>query len=150
MRQLHLLLCAALLTGCAAQALNEQPPAATPSAPMLVQADALSCQTRAQCTTKVSRTLLFVFDYAAAGGALVQRKERLLFTPPEAASNEWPALRIVLAEPSQSAFSFSAECRQALCRYDEATLLRVYRSYLAGEPCSLLLDASVRRCGGGQ
>ncbi len=114
--------------------------------PEQVQRDALSCETRAECTTKVSRTLLFVFDYAAAGGTLVQRKERLLFTPAEVAPSEWPALRIVLAEPSQSEFSFSADCLKASCRYDEATLLRVYRSYLAGAPCSLLVDSAIRRC----
>jgi hypothetical protein len=51
-----------LLTGCAGQApLPIQPPALA-SAP---QFDPQQCATRAECTTKTSRTLLFVYDYAA-------------------------------------------------------------------------------------
>ncbi len=110
------------------------------------QSDPLRCTTRADCTTKVSRTLLFVFDYAAVGGHLVQRQERLLFTPPEMAPSDWPAIRILLAEPVDSRFEFSAECRVAGCRYGADELLRVYRSYLADQPCSLLLDSAVQTC----
>lgn len=123
-----------VLAGCAGQT-REDP--AAPVAPAPVVADVQRCGERADCTTKVSRTLLFVFDYAAAGGHLVQRRERLLFTPPDAAPNDWPAIRIRLAEPADSRFDFSAECRVAHCRYGAEELLRVYRSYLAGEPCSL-------------
>lgn len=123
-----------VLAGCAGQAWEDP---AAPVAPAPVVADVQRCGERADCTTKVSRTLLFVFDYAAAGGHLVQRRERLLFTPPDAAPNDWPAIRIRLAEPADSRFDFSAECRVARCRYGAEELLRVYRSYLAGEPCSL-------------
>jgi hypothetical protein len=108
--------------------------------------DPQRCIERAECTTKVSRTLLFVFDYAAAGGALVQRQERLLFTPQDAPPGEWPALAIRLAEPADSRFEFAAECRSLSCRYDAEQLLRVYRSYLADRPCSLLLESAVRAC----
>ncbi|MCF3998422.1 hypothetical protein L2E47_52705, partial [Pseudomonas aeruginosa] len=32
------------------------------------------------------------------------------------------------------------------CRYSQATLLKVYRSYLVGKPCSLLSPRAVKRC----
>jgi len=108
--------------------------------------DPQRCIERADCTTKVSRTLLFVFDYAAAGGQLVQRQDRLLFTPADAPPSDWPAIYIRLAEPADSRFDFNAECRSARCRYDAQQLLRVYRSYLAGAPCSLLLGAAIESC----
>lgn len=132
-----------LLSGCA----NQVPPASV-SGPSVVAlpGDPQHCVERADCTTKVSRTLLFVFDYAAAGGRLVQRQERLLFTPDDAAPDEWPALAIRLAEPADSRFEFAAECRVMQCRYSADELLRVYRSYLADRPCSLLLEAAVRGC----
>lgn len=133
---------ALLLAGCAQQLPTE--PAAP--APATVADDPLHCGARAECTTKVSRTLLFVFDYAAAGGHLLQRRERLLFTPPEAPPSAWPALRIQLAAPVDGRFQFAAECRAQSCRYSAAQLLRVYRSYLADRPCSLLLDSAVRDC----
>ena len=131
-----------LLAGCAGQAPIEE--GNTPV--VVVPSDPQHCITRAECTTKVSRTLLFVFDYAAAGGDLVRRRERLLFTPSEAAPSDWPAIRIHLAEPVDGRFVFSAECRRQSCRYTPEQLLRVYRSYLADQPCSLLLDSAVRVC----
>jgi hypothetical protein len=134
-----------MLAGCAQQVRVEGP--VEPAAPMSVLVDPQRCNERADCTTKVSRTLLFVFDYAAAGGALVQRQQRLLFTPDDAAVTDWPAIYIRLAEPADSRFDFNAECKAQSCRYDTAQLLRVYRSYLAGQPCSLLLDGAVRACG---
>jgi hypothetical protein len=134
-----------VLAGCAQQARVQDP--VEPSAPVSMPADPQRCIERAECTTKVSRTLLFVFDYAAAGGALVQRQERLLFTPDDAPASDWPALAIRLAEPADSRFEFAAECRSSRCRYDAEQLLRVYRSYLANRPCSLLLDSAVRACG---
>lgn len=136
------LVAALLLAGCA-----QQLPTA-PVAPALasVADDPLRCGARAECTTKVSRTLLFVFDYAAAGGHLLQRRERLLFTPPEAPPSAWPALRIQLAAPVDGHFQFAAECRAQSCRYSAEQLLRVYRSYLADRPCSLLLEAAVQGC----
>ncbi|MEO4046799.1 hypothetical protein AAFN46_06880 [Pseudomonas sp. CAU 1711] len=133
---------ALLLAGCANRVPTE--PATVPVATPPV--DPQRCGTRAECTTKVSRTLLFVFDYAAAGGQLVQRRERLLFTPADAAPGDWPALRIQLAAPVDGRFQFAAECRAQSCRYSGEQLLRVYRSYLAGRPCSLLLDSAVRDC----
>jgi hypothetical protein len=133
-----------MLAGCARQMPVEGP--VEPAAPVSV-ADPQRCIERAECTTKVSRTLLFVFDYAAAGGALVRRQGRLLFTPDDAPSSDWPALAIRLAEPADSRFEFAAECRSSSCRYDAEQLLRVYRSYLADRPCSLLLESAVRACG---
>ncbi|HSC84249.1 MAG TPA: hypothetical protein VLC30_11585 [Pseudomonas sp.] len=131
-----------LLAGCA-----QQPPVETAAtAPVAVVDDPQRCVERADCTTKVSRTLLFVFDYAAAGGALVERQGRELFTPADAAPSDWPALHIRLAAASASRFEFSSECRAQTCRYTEPQLLRVYRSYLRGEACSLLLDSAVRGC----
>ena len=47
---------------------------------------------------------------------------------------------------ADSRFDFNAECRSARCRYDAQQLLRVYRSYLAGAPCSLLLGAAIESC----
>ena len=131
----------AFVSGCSSV------PAPLPPTSGFQGGDPLLCLERADCTTKVSRTLLFVFDYAAAGGALVQRQERLLFTPEDAPPSAWPALAIRLAEPSDSRFEFAAECRSSSCRYDAEQLLRVYRSYLAGQPCSLLLESAVRGCG---
>jgi hypothetical protein len=131
-----------LLAGCA-----NQMPTAPATAPLAKpQPDPQSCIERADCTTKVSRTLLFVFDYATAGGQLVQRRERLLFTPADAPPSDWPAIRIRLAEPADSRFDFNAECKSTACRYSAEQLLRVYRSYLAGRPCSLLLAGAVRGC----
>lgn len=138
--------CAALLlSACAQQPIATVPVAGSPTAADAV-ADPQLCASQAECTTKTSRTLLFVFDYAAAGGTLVQRRERLLFTPSEAGPSDWPAIQIHLAEPRNSRFEFAAECRVARCRYDAEQLLRVYRSYLADRPCSLLLDSAVRAC----
>lgn len=135
-----------LLAGCTQQPVATVPVADSPAA-VAVVGDPQQCASQAECTTKTSRTLLFVFDYAAAGGALVQRRERLLFTPAEVAPGDWPAIQIRLAEPRASRFEFGAECKTASCRYDAAQLLRVYRSYLAGQPCSLLLDSAIRACG---
>lgn len=133
-----------LLTGCASQAPAPKQPA---NVSLEVDpGDPQHCSERAECTTKVSRTLLFVFDYAAAGGHLLQRQGRLLFTPDEAAPSEWPALAIRLAEPVDSRFDFAAECRVAQCRYSADELLRVYRSYLADRPCSLQLASAVHGC----
>ncbi|WP_068824819.1 hypothetical protein [Pseudomonas sp. BMS12] len=139
--------CAALLlSACAQQPIATVPVAGSPTAVDAI-GDPQQCASQAECTTKTSRTLLFVFDYAAAGGTMVQRRERLLFTPSEAAPSDWPAIQIRLAEPRDSRFEFAAECRVANCRYDAAQLLRVYRSYLADQPCSLLLDGAIGACG---
>ncbi|UUY09753.1 hypothetical protein LRS11_06885 [Pseudomonas sp. J452] len=128
-------LCAAVLAlvGCAQQPVVVAPaPAATP-----LETDPQQCLSQAECTTKTSRTLLFVFDYAAAGGALVQRQGRLLFTPADATRGEWPAIYIRLAEPMAGRFDFNAECQTPRCRYSAAQLLQVYRDYLAGKPGAL-------------
>ena len=128
-------LCAAVLAlvGCAQQ------PAIVAPAPVVTPlvTDPQQCLSQAECTTKTSRTLLFVFDYAVAGGALVQRQERLLFTPADAPQGEWPAIYIRLAEPMSGRFDFNAECQAPSCRYSAAQLLQVYRDYLAGRPGAL-------------
>ncbi|WP_240008780.1 hypothetical protein [Aquipseudomonas campi] len=113
----------------------QQPAVVAPApAPTPLATDPQQCLSQAECTTKTSRTLLFVFDYAAAGGALVQRQERLLFTPADAPRSEWPAIYIRLAEPMSGRFDFNAECQTPSCRYSTAQLLQVYRDYLAGKP----------------
>lgn len=99
--------------------------------------DPQQCLSQTECTTKTSRTLLFVFDYAAAGGALVQRQERLLFTPADAPRGEWPAIYIRLAEPMAGRFEFNAECALPSCRYSAEQLLQVYRDYLDGKSGAL-------------
>lgn len=128
-------LCAGVLAlvGCAQQ------PAVVAPAPVVTPlvTDPQQCLSQAECTTKTSRTLLFVFDYAAAGGALVQRQERLLFTPADAPRGEWPAIYIRLAEPMAGHFDFNAECQAPSCRYSTAQLLQVYRDYLDGKPGAL-------------
>lgn len=122
-----------VLLGCAQQPTAVVPvPATTPRT-----ADPQQCLSQAECTTKTSRTLLFVFDYAAAGGALVQRQERLLFTPADVPRSEWPAIYIRLAEPMSGRFDFNAECQAPNCRYSTAQLLQVYRDYLDGQPGGL-------------
>lgn len=125
-------LCAAVLAlaGCA-----QQPAIVAPApAVMPLVTDPQQCLSQVECTTKTSRTLLFVFDYAAAGGALVQRRERLLFTPADAPRGEWPAIYIRLAEPMAGHFDFNAECQTSSCRYTAAQLLQWYRDYLDGRP----------------
>lgn len=125
---LALVLCA-LLAGCAGH--TQLPPA--PSAPL--PSDPQQCASRAECTTKTARTLLFIFDYAAAGAPLVQRDGRLLFTPADAPDTDWPALYLRLAEAEQSVFAFNAQCRAQACRLTAEQLLQIYRSYLADKPC---------------
>lgn len=129
---LTLALCA-FLVGCTGQATLPAAPS-TPSVPLV--SDAQRCLSRAECTIKLSRTLLFVFDYAAAGAPLVQREGRLLFTSADASVTDWPALTIRLAEAEQSAFAFNAQCRATACRLTVEQLLQIYRSYLADQPCA--------------
>src|SRR3990167_662457 len=127
----------ALLVGLTALAgCTSQPPVSEPPAAVIVASDPQHCDSRAECTTKTSRTLLFVFDYAAAGAPLVQRDGRLLFTPADAPVTDWPALDIRLAEVERSAFAFNAQCRAQACRLTAPQLLQIYRSYLADKPCA--------------
>ncbi|MDO9616545.1 MAG: hypothetical protein Q7J43_02545 [Pseudomonas sp.] len=127
------------LAGCASQS-----PVSEPPAPVAIAVDPQQCLTRAECTTKTARTLLFIFDYAAAGAPLAQRDGRLLFTPADAPVTDWPALYIRLAEAEQSAFAFNAQCRAQTCRLTAAQLLQIYRSYLRGRACAF--QADVRPC----
>lgn len=131
------------LSGCAAQ--KPLAPTETERVTWLAE-DAQDCTIRSECTLKVSRTLLFVFDYAEAGGALVERKGSHLFTPPEATPTAWPALSIRLAEPVNGHFHFDSRCQLPICLYSPAQLLRVYRSYLVGQPCSLLDRNAILQC----
>ncbi|WP_405119246.1 hypothetical protein [Pseudomonas leptonychotis] len=126
-----LLVATLVLMGCAAQ-----PQVPAPTAQVVVATDPQQCLTRVECSTKLSRTLLFVFDYAAAGAPLVQREGPLLFTPVDAPMSDWPALIIRLAEAEQSAFAFNAQCRATACRLTVEQLLQIYRSYLADQPCA--------------
>lgn len=130
-RLIGLLVVLALLAGCAAQ-----PRPSVPTAPVTVETDPQRCDSRAECSTKLSRTLLFVYDYAAVGAPLVQRDGRLLFTPAGAPLSDWPAIYIRLAEAEQSAFAFNAQCRAQTCRLTIEQLLQIYRSYLADQPCA--------------
>lgn len=130
-RTIGLLLALVLLAGCAAQ-----PQVSEPIAPAIVASNPQHCDSRAECTTKVSRTLLFVYDYAAVGAPLVQRDGRLLFTPADAPVTDWPALYIRLAEAEHSTFAFNAQCQAQACRLTAPQLLQIYRSYLADKPCA--------------
>jgi predicted small lipoprotein YifL len=129
-RLIALLIVLTGLAGCAGQPQLSVPPSA-----VAVASDPQRCDTRTACTTKTSRPLLFVFDYAAAGAPLVQRDGRLLLTPVDAPVSDWPALTIRLAEAEQSAFAFNAQCRAQACRLTVEQLLQIYRSYLADQPC---------------
>ncbi|MWV10504.1 hypothetical protein F3I62_00240 [Pseudomonas sp. R-28-1W-6] len=137
MRLPTVVMACSVLLGCAQQPTAVAPVPANPQP----ATDPQQCLSQAECTTKTSRTLLFVFDYAAAGGALVQRQQRLLFTPADAPRGEWPAIYIRLAEPMAGRFDFNAECHAPSCRYSTAQLLQVYRDYLAGQPGDLLKPA---------
>jgi len=130
-RSIGVLVALLLLAGCAAQPQVSAPPAAVVAA-----GDPQQCDSRTECTTKVSRTLLFVFDYAAAGAPLVQRDGRLLFTPVDAPVTDWPALTIRLAEAEQGRFEFNGQCRDQACRIEVEQLLQIYRSYLTDKPCA--------------
>jgi hypothetical protein len=130
-RLIGLLAALALLAGCASPS-----PVTSPSIPVAVASDPQRCESRAECTTKVSRTLLFVFDYAAAGAPLVQRDGLLLFTPIDAPVTDWPTVHIRLAEAEQSRFEFNARCQGQTCRLTVEQLLQIYRSYLADTPCA--------------
>lgn len=130
-RLIGLLIVLTALAGCTSQPTVSEPPVA-----VVVASDPQRCDSHAECTTKVSRTLLFVYDYAAAGAPLVQRDGRLLFTPADVPVSDWPALYIRLAEAEQSAFAFNAQCRSQICRLTVEQLLQIYRSYLADQPCA--------------
>lgn len=134
-RSIGLLVALVMLAGCAAQSR-----VSAPAASAVVAADPQRCLTRAECTTKLSRTLLFVFDYAAAGAPLLQRDGRLLFTPADAPPSAWPALYIRLAQAQDSRFDFNGQCRAERCRIGVERLLQIYRGYLAGQPCGLRAD----------
>ncbi|WEJ71802.1 MULTISPECIES: hypothetical protein [unclassified Pseudomonas] len=123
----------ALLAGCSLR--PAQPPAPPPKPPVDLPADAQNCLTHQECTLKTSRTLLFVFDYAEAGAALVENENRVLSTPEKAPKKGWPAIRIQLPDPDGGRFEFSSECRQKRCRIKAARLLSCYRSYLDGKAC---------------
>lgn len=141
MRLLSVLTFTLLLTGCAAR-----PPVAPEPPPTPASSDPQRCLDRTDCTTKTSRTLMFVFDYAEAGGALVQRKGAWLFTPSTAKPSGWPSLKIRLAEPPDGRFEFASQCPAGDCRISGDDLLRVYRSYLGGEPCVLTDAKALARC----
>ncbi len=127
------LLLLVLLAGCS---LRPTAPATPPPRPPVdLPVDAQNCLTHQECTLKTSRTLLFVFDYAEAGAALVENENRVLSTPAKAPKNGWPAIRIQLADPEGGRFEFSSACRQKRCRIKEARLLNCYRSYLDGKAC---------------
>ncbi|WP_251702112.1 hypothetical protein [Metapseudomonas boanensis] len=132
---------ALFLGGCAAT-----PTLAPAPPPGPLPGDPQQCLSRADCTTKTSRTLMFVFDYAEAGGALVQRKGSWLFTPSAAKPTGWPSLKIRLADPPTGRFEFASQCPEGDCRIGEGDLLRVYRSYLGEQPCSLLDSKALARC----
>ena len=133
---LRALLCALLLTLLAGCSLRPAAPAASPPKPPVdLPVDAQNCLTHQECTLKTSRTLLFVFDYAEAGAALVENENRVLSTPEKAPKNGWPAIRVQLADPDGGRFEFSSQCRQKRCRIKDSRLLACYRSYLDGKAC---------------
>lgn len=127
---------AALIAGVLLMGCSQTPVAPTPVPPGAPASDPQHCGERAECTTKLSRTLLFVFDYAAQGAPLLQREGRLLFTPADAPASDWPAVYIRLAEAEQSRFDFNGQCRASACRLSVEQLLAIYRSYLADQPCA--------------
>lgn len=133
---LRALLCVLLLTFLAGCSLHPATPVAPPPKPPVdLPADAQNCLTHQECTLKTSRTLLFVFDYAEAGAALVENESRVLSTPEKAPKRGWPAIRIQLADPDGGRFEFSSECRQKRCRIKDSRLLTCYRNYLDGKAC---------------
>lgn len=133
---LRALLCALLLTLLAGCSLRPAAPAAPPPKPPVdLPVDAQNCLTHQECTLKTSRTLLFVFDYAEAGAALVENENRVLSTPEKAPKNGWPAIRVQLADPDGGRFEFSSHCWQKRCRIKNSRLLACYRSYLDGKAC---------------
>ncbi|MFV3308638.1 hypothetical protein ACNFBT_25520 [Pseudomonas sp. NY15181] len=122
-----------MLAGCSLRPAQSPAPPSKP--PVILPVDAQNCLTHEECTLKTSRTLLFVFDYAEAGAALVENENRVLSTPEKAPKKGWPAIRIQLADPDGGRFEFSSECRQKRCRIKAARLLSCYRSYLDGKSC---------------
>lgn len=133
---LRALLCVLLLTFLAGCSLRPAAPVApSPKPPVDLPADAQNCLTHQECTLKTSRTLLFVFDYAEAGAALVENENRVLSTPEKAPKRGWPTIRIQLADPDGGRFEFSNECRQKRCRIKDSRLLTCYRNYLDGKAC---------------
>ncbi|MFV3412586.1 hypothetical protein ACNFH8_10035 [Pseudomonas sp. NY15436] len=124
-----------LLAGCSLRpAAPSGPP---PKPPVDLPADAQNCLTHQECTLKTSRTLLFVFAYADAGAPLVVNDNRVLKTPDNVPRNNWPAIRIQLADADGGRFEFSSDCSQKGCRIKASRLLACYRSYLEGKACRL-------------
>lgn len=123
----------ALLAGCSLR--PAEPPAPPPKPPVDLPVDAQNCLTHQECTLKTSRTLLFVFAYADAGAPLVENQNRVLSTPAKVPKNNWPAIRIQLADPDGGRFEFSSECPQKGCRIKQSHLLSCYRKYLEGKAC---------------
>lgn len=126
----------------AACATPPQPPLETQVSTPRSDDDPLQCAEAAQCTLKVARALLFVFDYAEQGGALVERDGRRLATPAQVKASPWPHLAIELPKAQHSAFSFHSDCGVATCLWTKAQLSRAFARYLDGQRC--LLEAS--RC----
>lgn len=131
LRALLSILLLTLVAGCSLR--PAEPVAPPPKLPVELPVDAQNCLTHQECTLKTSRTLLFVFDYAEAGAALVENENRVLSTPEKVPKKGWPAIRIQLADPDGGRFEFSSECRQKRCRVKESRLLSCYRDYLDGK-----------------
>ena len=142
LRALGLTALALLISACGSR---EPLPDTPASAQTRATTDAQACTERAQCTLKVSRTLLFVFDYASAGAPLVERQGRRLFTPLEAPVSAWPQIMIELAPAQAGVFGFASYCRQAACRFSDQQLLQLYRHYLRGGRCAAFSVACLNR-----
>jgi hypothetical protein len=83
--------------------------------PVAEATDPPQCLGRTDCSTTRSRTLQFVFDYAAAGAPLVQRDASVVYS----------ALCLRLAEAEQSRFEVHAQCRMPSCRIEGEQVLQI-------------------------
>ncbi|MCJ8168248.1 hypothetical protein [Atopomonas sediminilitoris] len=128
------------IAGCAQQPISQgtpysgTQPAASVAGVAKVPVEPQRCADEVDCQLKRLRTVVFLGDVARAGGPRLVRQGEGMVTPAGGMVDGWPQLRVDFPRDVQGEFVLHAECPGEHCRFDAATLQRVYRSHLAGQP----------------